>query len=118
LAAQPFALEISLAFAASRHCVDGDCAAAAQPHIHNLDDHSPGGTEMAHASLEIARRDRLGIRAYFQRAADALREHARYRNAYRSTLAELHSMSDRELADFGFHRSELPGIARQAARKA
>lgn len=73
---------------------------------------------MAFASLGIARLDRFGMRAHFHRAADALRERARYRNAYRSTLAELQSMSDRELSDFGFHRSELPGIARQAARKA
>ncbi len=37
------------------------------------------------------------------------------RKLYRSTLDELQSLSDRELADLGLHRSGLPRIAYQAA---
>jgi uncharacterized protein YjiS (DUF1127 family) len=73
---------------------------------------------MANVSLDSARGARGGIVSTFHRLRDALEEHARYRRVYRSTLAELQSMSDRELADFGFHRSDLPGIAREAALKA
>lgn len=39
---------------------------------------------------------------------------ARYRT-YRRTLDELESMSDRELADIGLHRSQLRGIAWRSA---
>ncbi|SEA46467.1 DUF1127 domain-containing protein [Rubrimonas cliftonensis] len=49
----------------------------------------------------------------------ALRAHvedwARRREAYHETLAELSALSDRDLADIGFHRSDLPRVAREAA---
>lgn len=38
---------------------------------------------------------------------------ARHR-LYRQTLAEMQALSNRELADLGMHRSEIPRIARQA----
>jgi uncharacterized protein YjiS (DUF1127 family) len=69
---------------------------------------------MANAGLESARPGPLGLGKYIHRIAGELRLRAEYRAAYRRTLAELESMSDRELTDFGFHRSELPEIARKA----
>ena len=72
---------------------------------------------MAHISLDGAL-PRGGIAASVQRLRETLAARARYRKAYRTTLAELESMSDRELADFGMHRSDLPAIAREAALKA
>ena len=39
---------------------------------------------------------------------------AQYRT-YRQTLTELETLSDRELADLGIHRSNLRGIAYRAA---
>jgi len=42
---------------------------------------------------------------------------AQYR-IYRSTLAELGMLTDRELADLGLHRSNIGEIARDAAYKA
>jgi uncharacterized protein YjiS (DUF1127 family) len=35
---------------------------------------------------------------------------------YRETVRELQSLSERELADLGVHRSDIRDIARQAAR--
>ncbi len=35
---------------------------------------------------------------------------------YRQTLRELDGLSDRELADLGFGRSDIRAVARQAAR--
>jgi uncharacterized protein YjiS (DUF1127 family) len=46
---------------------------------------------------------------------DAAERYARHR-IYRTTLAELRSLSDRELNDLGMSRSMLPGIAWQAAQ--
>ncbi len=40
--------------------------------------------------------------------------HAR-RRVYRTTLSEMISLSDRELADLGLHRSQLRRVAYQAA---
>lgn len=71
---------------------------------------------MANVTLNTVRLHRLGATALFHRIAEALQERARYRTVYTRTLAELQAMSDRELSDFGFHRSELPRIARDAAR--
>lgn len=72
---------------------------------------------MAHVSIDPVRLYRDGVKATFHRVAEALRERARYNAAYNRTLAELNAMSERELSDFGFHRSELPRIARNAARE-
>jgi uncharacterized protein YjiS (DUF1127 family) len=72
---------------------------------------------MADISLDGAL-TRGGIAATFHRLRDTLAERARLRRIYHTTLAELETMSDRELADFGMHRSDLPRIAREAARKA
>lgn len=44
---------------------------------------------------------------------------ARHRRAvYLRTVAELQALSDRDLGDLGFHRSEIGRVAREAARKA
>jgi uncharacterized protein YjiS (DUF1127 family) len=48
----------------------------------------------------------------FQAAAERYARHC----IYRTTLAELRSLSDRELTDLGMSRSMLPGIAWQAAQ--
>ncbi len=37
--------------------------------------------------------------------------------SYRRTLADLSARTDRELRDFGFERSRLRAIAREAARR-
>ena len=47
--------------------------------------------------------------SYF--SAEARARRARYRQA----LAELESMSDRELSEFGLHRCDIPRLAREAA---
>lgn len=44
-----------------------------------------------------------------------LREGLARRKVYRQTLAELRSLSDRELGDLGMHRSMLTRIALEAA---
>ncbi|MFD2175062.1 DUF1127 domain-containing protein [Rhodobacter lacus] len=44
-----------------------------------------------------------------------LREGLARRKVYRQTLAELRSLSDRELSDLGMHRSMLTRIALEAA---
>ena len=45
---------------------------------------------------------------------DAAARYARY-NIYRTTLAELRAIGDRELADLGMSRSMLSSVAWQAA---
>lgn len=71
---------------------------------------------MAHLGLAPVRTPRHATRALVRRMAGALRDRLRRQAAYTRTLAELHAMSDRELSDFGFHRSELPRVARNAVR--
>ena len=44
-----------------------------------------------------------------------LRASAAQRRAYSRTLRELQASSNRDLADLGFHYSEIPRIAREAA---
>ncbi len=44
-----------------------------------------------------------------------LRASAAQRRAYNRTLRELQALSNRDLADLGFHYSEIPRIAREAA---
>ncbi len=82
--------------------------------------------QMAHG----AREQKMNVQAYRRAglAQDfggllgpirALRAHvedwARRREAYLETLAELQSLSDRELDDIGLHRLDLPRVAREAA---
>lgn len=38
------------------------------------------------------------------------------RRSYYNSVAELSAMSDRDLADIGISRSDIPAVARQAAR--
>ena len=45
----------------------------------------------------------------------SLREGLARRKVYRQTLAELRSLSERELSDLGMHRSMLTRIALEAA---
>lgn len=47
-----------------------------------------------------------------------LAERAAQRRAFRSTMAELDGLSDRDLADMGIHRSQIAAIAEQAAQGA
>ena len=44
-----------------------------------------------------------------------IRDCARFQRDYRRTLAELDSLSDRELADFGIARCDIRLAARKAA---
>lgn len=57
----------------------------------------------------------LGAR--IERFGAQLKENAELRKRYRTTLHELQTLSDRELADLGMNRSMLRGIAWQAAVK-
>jgi uncharacterized protein YjiS (DUF1127 family) len=46
-----------------------------------------------------------------------VREAARRYRVYRRTLAELNSMSDRDLADIGLYRGQIEDVAAEAARQ-
>ncbi|MBD3677315.1 MAG: DUF1127 domain-containing protein [Rhodobacteraceae bacterium] len=70
---------------------------------------------MAYVNIDFARFDSFGLKARYQQLLDALAERAARRAVYTRTVTELHALSDRDLADLGFHRSEIPQIARQAA---
>jgi uncharacterized protein YjiS (DUF1127 family) len=70
---------------------------------------------MAYAHTDLARFDQSGLKARVQRFRDMLDERAARRDAYRRTVRELHACSDRDLADLGIHRSDIPRIAAQAA---
>lgn len=67
---------------------------------------------MALANFESARS--FGLAPRLRYLVKSVRARAEEHRAYRTTLAELNAMTDRELADFGFHRSELPRVAREA----
>lgn len=73
---------------------------------------------MAYAHIEHAHFNQSGLKARFQQFRDMLEQHAARRAVYRRTVDELHALSDRDLADLGFHRSEIPRIARQAVELA
>ncbi|CAM3252938.1 Uncharacterized conserved protein YjiS, DUF1127 family [Paracoccus aminovorans] len=45
----------------------------------------------------------------------AIRETLARRSVYRQTLRELNQLSNRDLADLGLHRANIPSVARQAA---
>lgn len=70
---------------------------------------------MPRPSFAPAHSEWLGLRARYDRFIALRGASAARRQAYRRTLAELQACSDRDLADLGFHRSELPRIAREAA---
>lgn len=70
---------------------------------------------MAYANIDFARLDGFGLKARYQQILDLLAERAARRAVYTKTVTELHALSDRDLADLGFHRDEIPGIARAAA---
>ena len=53
-----------------------------------------------------------------RRAVEALRERRAYNAAFRQTYRELHALNDRELADLGFARTDIGGLAREAAERA
>lgn len=55
-----------------------------------------------------------GLQARFIRIFDGLRERAALQSVYRQKVAELQAFSDRDLADLGYHRSEIPRIARES----
>ena len=52
------------------------------------------------------------------RLIESLAERRAMRRVYRTTLGELQTLSNRELADLGLHRSELKRIAWDAAQNA
>ena len=70
------------------------------------------------ANLNSTNADRFGLKARYLHLLDRLSEGAARRAVYRRKVAELHALSDRDLADFGYHRSEIPRIARDAAASA
>lgn len=70
------------------------------------------------ATTNAATVDRFGLKARYLRIVDSLGERATQRAVYRRTVADLQALSDRDLADFGYHRSEIPRIARDAAASA
>jgi uncharacterized protein YjiS (DUF1127 family) len=70
---------------------------------------------MAYALSNSTLLDRFGLTARFQDLRDTLAKRAARRAVYNRTVAELQVLSNRDLADLGFHRSEIPQIAQQAA---
>jgi len=67
------------------------------------------------ARMDIATLARFSLKDVLGRMLDSLADRAAQRARYRKTVAELQALSDRDLADFGYHRSEIPHIARAAA---
>jgi uncharacterized protein YjiS (DUF1127 family) len=57
----------------------------------------------------------VGLSDRLERFRDAVRATRRVRAVYRQTYDELARLSDRDLADLGLHRSQIPVVARQAA---
>jgi len=54
-------------------------------------------------------------RTSYLRKRDAMKQMLARRRLYLDTYAELAAMSDRDLADLGFSRSEIGRIAKEAA---
>lgn len=72
--------------------------------------------EMAHLNLTETRPAALPLFERFSEFRAALAERlARYR-AYRTTMAELGNLSDRELEDLGICRADIYRIAREATQ--
>ena len=55
------------------------------------------------------------LRTIFAERFNTLREKIAARAIYRATVAELNTLSSRELADLGIHRSSIKSIAYEAA---
>ncbi|WP_415920977.1 DUF1127 domain-containing protein [Tateyamaria sp. SN6-1] len=66
---------------------------------------------------EVARRSDLIERLLgtAARYLDTAAERRAIKRSYRNTLAELNTLSGRELADLGLHRSELKRVAWESA---
>ncbi|SLN75657.1 DUF1127 domain-containing protein [Roseisalinus antarcticus] len=73
---------------------------------------------MAYAQTNIGRLYQGGLKSRIQQLRTSIRRRAERRAVYLRTYNELNTLSDRDLADFGFHRSEIAGISRKAAEKA
>ncbi|MCL1629120.1 DUF1127 domain-containing protein [Roseibaca sp. V10] len=58
-----------------------------------------------------------GFLARLQSFRAMLAETLQQRAVYNQTLSELQALSNRELADLGIHRSEIPRLAAEAAFK-
>ena len=58
-----------------------------------------------------------GLLARIQGLRDALAAVLQQRAVYTQTTRELQALTNRELADLGIHRSEIPRIAAEAAFK-
>ena len=58
---------------------------------------------------------RYSLRTIFSERFNTLREQMAKRAIYRTTVAELNSLSGRDLADLGIHRSSIRSIAYEAA---
>ena len=70
---------------------------------------------MAYVHSGPSRLHQIGLIARIHQIREMLKRSAARRAVYRQTVDELQANSDRELADLGFHRSEIPRIAREAA---
>jgi len=70
---------------------------------------------MAQALFNQSLAGQFGLKARFQKLRDTFDAHAKRRAVYSRTVRELHALSDRDLADLGMHRSEIPRIAQDAA---
>ena len=55
------------------------------------------------------------LRTIFSELFNTLREQMATRAIYRATVAELNTLSARDLADLGIHRSSIRSIAYEAA---
>lgn len=71
---------------------------------------------MAYSHIDFARIGSFDLKASINLFLDALKERVARNAVYRQTVSELSACSDRELADLGFHRSEIRRIAKEAAR--
>lgn len=58
-----------------------------------------------------------GLMARLQGLRDTLQTVMQQRAVYNQTSRELQALSNRELADLGIHRSEIPRVAAEAAFK-
>lgn len=73
---------------------------------------------MAYEQIGLVRSDKSRLEARYHQIRAFLEQRAARRALHRRVVDELHASSDRDLADLGFHRSEIPCIARQAVKEA
>lgn len=67
------------------------------------------------ATVTETRTSGLSLGQTFNGLRDTLAARFAAARTYRTTLNELNQLSDRELADLGLHRSQLRGVAQEAA---